>query len=59
MTTKEALEKCCWVKSCFMKRETPPNPDLMYLICSAVAALEEKLPYEKTALDAANIKSGK
>jgi hypothetical protein len=30
----------------------------MHIICSAVDALEEKLSYEKTALDAANIKSG-
>lgn len=57
MTTKEALEKCRWVQSCLIKRKTAP--DLMYMICSAVAALEENLSYEKTALDAANIKGGK
>lgn len=57
MTTKEALERCRWVQNCLMKRET--KPDLMRMICAAVEALEEKLPHERTALDAANIKSGK
>ena len=57
MDTKEALKRCRWVQSCLTKRKI--TPDLMHIICSAVDALEEKLSYEKTALDAANIKSGK
>lgn len=56
MDTKGALKRCRLVQSCLTKRKI--TPDLMRIICSAVDALEEKLSYEKTALDAANIKSG-
>lgn len=56
MDTKEALKRYRWVQSCLTKRKTAP--DLMHIICSAVDALEEKLSYEKTALDAANIRDG-
>ena len=56
MVTKKALKRCRWVQSCLSKRKSAP--DFMHIICSAVDALEEKLSYEKTALDAVNIKSG-